>query len=202
MNAIFKHFSLRLEKQQWKNMIRRITLCLHELQISQQLLIWRRRYCVVNTSETWKQHNQYFQSSSINLSLDLMSRRKDLPDDLACFLQQQKQRQARLETTMRSFPSRGDMDLEKLEAKKKKNIHEVSSTWWEGRRIIFNKSGRTIAAIWSYRSLGLGCVTPAIVPFTWYTCSLPVRFLYHQTIRNSTYNFDISKQYNRNDLNI
>ena len=60
------------------------------------------------------------------MSLDLMSRRKDLPDDLACFLQQQKQRQARLETTMRSFPSRGDMDIEKLEAKKKKNLHEVS----------------------------------------------------------------------------
>ena len=73
-----------------------------------------------------QQCNEYFQSSSINMSLDLMSRRKDLPDDLACFLQQQKQRQARLETTMRSFPSRGDMDIEKLEAKKKKNLHEVS----------------------------------------------------------------------------
>jgi len=75
-------------------------------------------------------------SSSINMSLDLMSRRKDLPDDLACFLQQQKQRQARQETTMRSFPSRGDMDMEKLEAKKKKNIHEdpVSHRIIEKRR--------------------------------------------------------------------
>ena len=62
----------------------------------------------------------------MKMSLDLMSQRKDLPDDLACFLQQQKQRQARLETTMRSFPSRGDMDIEKMEAKKKKNLHEVS----------------------------------------------------------------------------
>ena len=83
-------------------------------------------YC--NKNKSWKQQfSKYFQSSSLNLSLDLMSRRKDLPDDLACFLQQQKQRQARLETTMRSFPSRGDMDMEKLEAKKKKNIHEVRS---------------------------------------------------------------------------
>merc|ERR1712088_1077951 len=75
-------------------------------------------------------------SSSINMSLDLMSRRKDLPDDLACFLQQQKQRQARQETTMRSFPSRGDMDMEKLEAKKKKNLHEdpVSHRIIEKRR--------------------------------------------------------------------
>ena len=40
-------FSLRLEKQQWKNMIRRITFCLHELQRSQQLLISRGRYCIV-----------------------------------------------------------------------------------------------------------------------------------------------------------
>merc|ERR1711863_189811 len=65
-----------------------------------------------------------------------MSRRKDLPDDLACFLQQQKQRQARQETTMRSFPSRGDMDIEKLEARKKKNIHEdpVSHRIIEKRR--------------------------------------------------------------------
>jgi len=123
------------------------------------------------------------------MSLEMMSRRKDLPDDLACFLQQQKQRQARLETTMRSFPSRGDMDIEKLEARKKKNIHEVSScvsslavaqswpnTWWEGSRVICKTSGRTIVAIWSYQSLQLGCVTPPIVPFTWYTCSLPVRF--------------------------
>merc|ERR1712038_649527 len=65
-------------------------------------------------------------SHKMKMSLDLMSQRKDLPDDLACFLQQQKQRQARLETTMRSFPSRGDMDIEKMEAKKKKNLHEVS----------------------------------------------------------------------------
>ena len=67
------------------------------------------------------------------MSLDLMARRKDLSDDVAYFLQQQKQRQARLETTMRSFPSRGDMDMEKLEAKKKKNIHEVSSSSWISR---------------------------------------------------------------------
>lgn len=79
------------------------------------------------TSEISAGFDLQMKSSSLNLSLDLMSRRKDLPDDLACFLQQQKQRQARLETTMRSFPSRGDMDMEKLEAKKKKNIHEVRS---------------------------------------------------------------------------
>lgn len=58
---------------------------------------------------------------------DMLSRRKDLPDDLACFLQQQKQRQARLETTMRSFPSTGstgDIDHDKFDQKKKKNPHE------------------------------------------------------------------------------
>ena len=78
-----------------------------------------------------------------------------------------------------------------------------SNTWWEGSRIIiYQTSGRTIVAIWSYQSLGLGCVTPAIVPFLWYTCSQTVRFLHYQTIRNSTHNFNISKQYNRNDLNI
>ena len=76
------------------------------------------------------------------------------------------------------------------------------NTWWEGSRIIYRTSGRTIVAIWSYQSLGLGCVTPAIVPFLWYTCSRAVRFLHYQTIRNSTHNFNISKQYNRNDLNI
>ena len=56
---------------------------------------------------------------------DMLSRRKDLPDNLACFLQQQKQRQARLETTMRSFPSTGDHDHDKFDQKKKKNQHEV-----------------------------------------------------------------------------
>ena len=43
----FNIFSLRLERQQRKNMIRRITFCLHELQRSQQLLISRERYCIV-----------------------------------------------------------------------------------------------------------------------------------------------------------
>ena len=57
--------------------------------------------------------------------MSTVSRRKDLPDDLACFLQQQKQRQARLETTMRSFPSTGDMEQDKLDQKKKRNTHEV-----------------------------------------------------------------------------
>ena len=57
---------------------------------------------------------------------DMLSRRKDLPEDLACFLQQQKQRQARLETTMRSFPSTEDMEQDKnSEFKKKRNTHEV-----------------------------------------------------------------------------
>lgn len=57
--------------------------------------------------------------------LSSVSKRKDLPDDLACFLQQQKQRQARLETTMRSFPSTGDMEQDKMDQKKKRSTHEV-----------------------------------------------------------------------------
>ena len=77
------------------------------------------------------------QASALSMSaldpLGLMARRKDLPDDLACFLQQQKQRQARLETTMRSFPSTGDMAAADAAAadkiqdqKKKRSTHEVS----------------------------------------------------------------------------
>jgi len=51
----------------------------------------------------------------------------ELPDDLACFLQQQKQRQARLETTMRSFPSSSsEVDVEKQDfaIKRKRTTHE------------------------------------------------------------------------------
>ena len=57
----------------------------------------------------------------------MLSRRKEIPDDLACFLQQQKQRQARQETTMRSFPTSGDIDQDKiaLDQKKKRHQHEV-----------------------------------------------------------------------------
>ena len=66
-------------------------------------------------------------SMSSNMS-SMMSRRKDLPDDLACFLQQQKQRQARLETTMRSFPSTGDIEQDKIaDQKKRRNTHEVNN---------------------------------------------------------------------------
>jgi len=56
----------------------------------------------------------------------LLSKRAELPDDLACFLQQQKQRQARLETTMRSFPSSMEAEMEKQEiaSKRKRNTHE------------------------------------------------------------------------------
>jgi len=56
----------------------------------------------------------------------LLSKRAELPDDLACFLQQQKQRQARLETTMRSFPSSMEAEIEKQEiaSKRKRNTHE------------------------------------------------------------------------------
>ena len=59
----------------------------------------------------------------------MLSKRADLPDDLACFLQQQKQRQARLETTMRSFPSSLDTEMEKqdMAGKRKRNTHEVGS---------------------------------------------------------------------------
>mgnify|MGYP001432464571 FL=1 len=59
----------------------------------------------------------------------MLSRRKEIPDDLACFLQQQKQRQARQETTMRSFPTSGDIDQDKiaLDQKKKRHQHEVST---------------------------------------------------------------------------
>jgi hypothetical protein len=57
----------------------------------------------------------------------LLSKQTDLPDDLACFLQQQKQRQARLETTMRSFPTSMEAEIEKQEiaSKRKRNTHEV-----------------------------------------------------------------------------
>jgi len=56
----------------------------------------------------------------------LLSKRAELPDDLACFLQQQKQRQARLETTMRSFPTSMEAEIEKQEmaSKRKRNTHE------------------------------------------------------------------------------
>jgi len=75
-------------------------------------------------------------SSSMQLNLNsnnsknkmdgLLSKRTDLPDDLACFLNQQKQRQARLETTMRSFPTSLEAELEKQEmaGKRKRNTHE------------------------------------------------------------------------------
>ena len=73
-----------------------------------------------------------FQTTALNSGtmdgggfLSSVSKRKDLPDDLACFLQQQKQRQARLETTMRSFPSTGDMEQDKMDQKKKRSTHEV-----------------------------------------------------------------------------
>ena len=58
-----------------------------------------------------------------------MARKGDLPDDLACFLQQQKQRQARLETTMRSFPTSAEVEIEKAELanKRKRVAHEVSN---------------------------------------------------------------------------
>ena len=59
----------------------------------------------------------------------MMARKGDLPDDLACFLQQQKQRQARLETTMRSFPTSAEVEIEKAELanKRKRVAHEVSN---------------------------------------------------------------------------
>ena len=57
-----------------------------------------------------------------------MARKAELPDDLACFLQRQKQRQAQQETTMRSFPSQVEMEMEKREMaiKRKRSAHEVS----------------------------------------------------------------------------
>ena len=57
----------------------------------------------------------------------LMARKAELPDDLACFLQQQKQRQARLETTMRSFPTSMDVeqDRQELALKRKRSAQEV-----------------------------------------------------------------------------
>ena len=57
----------------------------------------------------------------------LMARKAELPDDLACFLQQQKQRQARLETTMRSFPTSMDVEQERQEMalKRKRTAQEV-----------------------------------------------------------------------------
>ena len=57
----------------------------------------------------------------------LMARKAELPDDLACFLQQQKQRQARLETTMRSFPTSMDVEQERQELamKRKRTAQEV-----------------------------------------------------------------------------
>jgi len=56
----------------------------------------------------------------------LLSKRAELPDDLACFLQQQKQRQARMETTMRSFPNSMESEMEKQDmvSKRKRNTHE------------------------------------------------------------------------------
>jgi len=85
-------------------------------------------------SSTGGFHSDQLSSSSLlNLSADnnskmdgLLSKRTDLPDDLACFLQQQKQRQARLETTMRSFPTSLENDVEKQElaCKRKRNTHE------------------------------------------------------------------------------
>ena len=209
----FNIFSLRLEKQQWKNMIRRITFCLLELQISQQPLICRRRYCIVMRIRD--ENNNVMNISSLLPStchwtwcpgekISLMiwrvscsSRSSARPD----WRRQWDLSPAAVTWTSRSWRRR----------RRKTSMRWVvvwarylswSNTWWEGSGIIYKTSGRTIVAIWSYQSLGLGCVTPAIVPFTWYTCSLPVRFLYHQTIRNSTYNFNISKQYNRHDLNI
>ena len=61
----------------------------------------------------------------------LLSKRAELPDDLACFLQQQKQRQARMETTMRSFPNSMESEMEKQEmvSKRKRNTHEVRAVW-------------------------------------------------------------------------
>jgi len=69
--------------------------------------------------------------SDVDLKMEsMMTRKGELPDDLACFLQQQKQRQARLETTMRSFPSSAEVareaELEKQELamKRKRSAHE------------------------------------------------------------------------------
>jgi len=65
--------------------------------------------------------------SDIDIKMDNMIARKgELPDDLACFLQQQKQRQARMETTMRSFPSSMDVEMDKQDMvmKRKRNAHE------------------------------------------------------------------------------
>ena len=67
--------------------------------------------------------------SDTDLQMDpRMARKAELPDDLACFLQHQKQRQARLETTMRSFPSQVELEMEKRELaiKRKRSTHEVS----------------------------------------------------------------------------
>jgi len=65
--------------------------------------------------------------SEMDLKVEaMMARKGDLPDDLACFLQQQKQRQARLETTMRSFPTSAEVEIEKadLASKRKRVAHE------------------------------------------------------------------------------
>merc|ERR1719290_904387 len=73
------------------------------------------------------EHNRNTDQSNSSMMDNLMSQRQvDLPDDLACFLQQQKQRQARLETTMRSFPSSMEAELEKQEmaGKRKRSTHE------------------------------------------------------------------------------
>ena len=55
----------------------------------------------------------------------LMARKAELPDDLACFLQQQ--RQARMKTTMRSFPTSMDVEQERQELalKRKRTAQEV-----------------------------------------------------------------------------
>ena len=93
------------------------------------ILIWP--YCI-NICYNFLE-NLFQSGAPLSLSASTMdgmlSRRKDIPDDLACFLQQQKQRQARQETTMRSFPTSGDMDQDKmaLDQKKKRHQHEVSA---------------------------------------------------------------------------
>ena len=80
---------------------------------------------------------------------DILSCRKDLPDDLACFLQQQKQRQARLETTMRSFPST-DMEQDKADFKKKRNAHEASIIFFIKNQ---NLDVQKVSYIFSYHAV-------------------------------------------------
>ena len=145
----------------------------------------------------------------MKMSLDLMSQRKDLPDDLACFLQQQKQRQARLETTMRSFPSRGDMDIEKMEAKKKKNIHEVSESPSDLTRDV--ETAKVINSNQKVKSEDNCCnlmVSGLRSPPSKVHCSDYVMHMFSvyksyrnpQLITNSRKGSLVSEQYNRNDL--